>query len=86
MLGTGAFRSFDSAETTVTLGWVLERGLRRRIVDAAGAGLSLREVDAEIVRVDVAAETARRFLVCLAYQGRLRNAQQAVALAQATAR
>ncbi len=85
MLGTDEFRGVRSAETTVTLGWYLERGLRRRqIVDAARAGVSLRIVDAEIVRVDSAAETARRFLDCLAFQGRLRNAGEAVGVAQET--
>lgn len=84
VLGTGAFQGVDSAETTVTLGWILERGVRARVVDAARAGVSLRTVDAEIMRIDEAAETARRFLTCLAYQGRLANAERAVALAQET--
>lgn len=84
--GTGPYRSFDRAETTVSLAWILERGVRERIVDAASAGLSIRMVDAEIARLDVAAETARRFLACLAYQGRLANAARGVAFAQETVR
>jgi cobalt-zinc-cadmium efflux system outer membrane protein len=81
VLGTDAFRGADSAETTVTLGWVLERGVREHIVEAAHAGVALRTLDAEILRLDVAAETAERFVVCLAYQERLDNARQTVALA-----
>lgn len=84
VVGTGAFRGVRSAETTVTLGWVLERGVRARIVDSARAGVGLRMVDAGIVRIDAAAETARRFLESLGQQGRLENAGRAVALAQAT--
>ena len=84
VFGTDTYRSFDSAETTVSLAWILERGVRERIVDAARADVSLRNVDAGIVRIDVAAETARRFLACLAYQGRLANAQQAIELAEGT--
>ena len=82
--GTDAFRGVDSAETTVTLGWILERGVRQRLIDAASAGVSLRTVDAEIIRVDAAAETARRFVVSLAYQGRLLNAVEGVRLAEET--
>jgi cobalt-zinc-cadmium efflux system outer membrane protein len=83
-VGTGAYRGFDSTETTVSLAWILERGVRERRVDAASAGLSLRMLDAEIARLDVAAETAQRFLACLAYQGRLANAARAVTLAEQT--
>src|SRR3970282_1087946 len=55
VLGPDAFRGVDSAETTVTLGWILERGARERIIDAARAGVSLSTIDAEIVRIDAAA-------------------------------
>ena len=84
VLGSDAFHNLDSAETTVTLGWILERGVRERLIDAASAGVSLRTVDAEIARLDAAAETARRFVMCLAYQGRLRNAAEAVRLTEET--
>jgi cobalt-zinc-cadmium efflux system outer membrane protein len=82
--GTDTYHSLDRAEATVTLGWILERGVRDRRIDAASAGVSLRTVDAEIVRLDAAAETARRFVMCLAYQGRLRNAAEAVRLTEET--
>jgi cobalt-zinc-cadmium efflux system outer membrane protein len=85
VLGTGIYRRVDSAETTVTLGWVLERGVRQRLVSTAQANVALRTVDAQILELDVAAETARRFLACLAYQSRLRNAQNAVRFAEETA-
>ena len=84
VLGTDAFRGVKSAETTVTLGWILERGVRRWRGDAASADLSLRNVDAELVRLDTAAETARRFVACLAYQVRLLNAGEAVRIAEQT--
>lgn len=84
VLGTGAHKSFDSAETTVSLAWILERGVRERRVDAAQAGLELGDADAEVARLDAAAETARRFVLCLAYQARLGWAEDAVALARET--
>lgn len=81
-LGTDDFRGARSAETTVSIAWVLERGVRRRQVDAALADVSLRELEARIMRLDAAAETARRFLACLAYQARLVNAAEAIRLAE----
>ena len=84
VFGSGKFRGADNAQTTVTLNWVLERGKRQRRVDAARANVSLRTIEAEIMRLDVAAQTARQFIICLAYQARLLKAAEAVSLAQKT--
>lgn len=81
--GTDDFRGLHSAEATMSLGWVLERGVRQRRVAAAAASLALSTADIEIVRLDAAAETARRFLDCLALQARLQLAAEGVALAEA---
>lgn len=82
--GSDDFRGLKSVESTLTIAWVLERGIRRRQVDAAVADVSLHELEARIVQLDAAAETARRFLACLAYQARLDNALQAIRLAEET--
>lgn len=84
-LGSGDFEGIDSAETTLSLAWVLERGKRERRVDAARAGISLLETEAEIQRLDAAAETARAFLDTLALQERLIRTDDAVVLAEQTA-
>jgi cobalt-zinc-cadmium efflux system outer membrane protein len=83
--GSGDFQGIDGAETTLSLAWVLERGKRERRVDAARASISLLETEAEIQRLDVAAETARAFLDTLALQERLIQTDDAVALAEQTA-
>ncbi len=83
--GSGDFQGIDGAETTLSLAWVLERGKRERRVDAARAGISLLETEAEIQRLDAAAETARTFLDTLALQERLIQTDDAVALAEQTA-
>lgn len=83
-LGTGPFRGARAAEATVTLGFLLERGLRERLVASARADVALRRADAELARLDAVAETARRFVVCLAEQARLEQARAAVELAAAT--
>ena len=83
-LGTGDYRGARGAETTLSIIWSLERGVRRRQIDAARADISLREVEAQIMHLDIAAETARRFLACLAFQARLVNAAEAIRLAGQT--
>ena len=84
VLGTDDFSGVERAQTIVTLGWVLERSRRQRRIDAANANVSLNTVDVEIMRLDVAAQTARLFVICLAYQGRLINGGEAVSQAQET--
>lgn len=80
--GTGPFRGTHSTEATVTLGWILERGTRERIIDAARAGVDVSATEVEIAQLDAAAATARRFIACLLYQARYRNAELGVERAQ----
>jgi len=83
-LGTGEFSGTDNAETTVSIAWVLERGVRQRRVDTARAGVSLLAVEADIMRLDAAAETARLFFSCLAREAEKVSATEAVQLAEET--
>lgn len=82
--GSGELEGFDRSQTTLSLGWVLERSIRRRRVAVAEADSALLLTDAEIVRLDLAAETAQRFLNSLANQARLENTNAAVSLAEET--
>ncbi len=84
VLGTGDFQGIDSAETTISLAWVFERGVREYRVTAAQASASLFGTEAEILRVDIAAETARRFLTVLANYARAATASEAARLAEET--
>ena len=83
-VGSGIYEGFDSAQTTLSLEWVLERRIRKRRVGAAEARSASLVSDAEILRLDVAAETAQRFLTSLASQARLGRADEAVSLAEDT--
>jgi cobalt-zinc-cadmium efflux system outer membrane protein len=83
-LGTGEFTGIDGAETTLSIAWVLEHGVRQRRLETARAGVSLLEVEADIMRLDTAAETARLFFSCLSNQAQMVNAGEAVRLAQET--
>lgn len=73
-LGTNGFRGTRNTEATVSLGWMLERGVRERIVDAARARVDVSAARVAVVQLDAAAETAHRFIDCLVYQERYRNA------------
>ncbi len=84
VLGTGKKKGLDSAQATLSIGWVIERGIRQRYIDAAAAGSSLINAEAELKQLDVAAETARRYLVSLAYQAREVNADKTIQLAEET--
>ncbi len=86
VLGTGDNRGVDSAQATLSISWVVERGVRQRHINAARAGSSLLTVEADVRQLDAAAETARRYLVSLAYQAREVNADKAVQIAQETIR
>ena len=85
-LGTGEFAGIDGAETTLSIAWVLEHGVRQRRLETARAGVSLLDVEADIMRLDAAAETARLFFSCLSNQAQMVNAGEAVQLAQETVR
>jgi cobalt-zinc-cadmium efflux system outer membrane protein len=82
--GQGSLRGFDSAETTLTIGWAIEPRLRDRRIGAAEAQSAGTSLDAQILRLDVAAETAQRFLSCLESQTHLNAADEAVALGERT--
>ena len=68
-LGTGATRGFDQAEVTLTLAGVLERGgkldARRALAQSRIDALAMQR---EAQRLDLLAETARRYLAVAAAQ------------------
>ncbi len=83
-LGTGRNNALRQAQATLSISWVLERGVRQRYINAAQAGTSLIKSEADVKQLDAAAETARRYLVSLAYQARAKIADKTVQLAQET--
>jgi outer membrane protein, heavy metal efflux system len=83
-LGSGSRSSFDTAETTLSLGFMIERGARERRIDVAMAGSELLATERRIQRLDVAAEAARRFVALLERQQALEDARAATNLAEET--
>lgn len=80
VLGSGERSDFDAAEITLSVVLSLEGGARDRRVEAARAGGDLLSTEQRIQRLDVAAETARRFIAVLAAQQGLAEAEEATAL------
>lgn len=84
-LGSGDRRGFSAAQTTLSLRQVLERGARERRMAVARAGLSELEARQAELRIDIAAETARRYYRVLAEQEHLRLTNEASTLARRAA-
>lgn len=85
LTGTGDLRRARGLETTLLLSQVLELGGKReRRQTAAAIRLGLLEADYEILRLDVLAEVARRFVHIVRDQALLAVAREAVTLAERT--
>lgn len=83
-LGTGARSSFDAAETTISLGFLIEHGARKRRLDAAQAGSQLLDTEITVRQLDVAAEATRRYLEILTAQEELGELNRSVQLSEET--
>ena len=84
VFGSGPNDLLRGIQTTATVSLLLEHGLRDSRLAAARAESSLVEADIAIRRLDVAAETTRRFLTCLELQNRLIIAGEGIRLGQET--
>ncbi|MDP1931764.1 MAG: TolC family protein [Gammaproteobacteria bacterium] len=82
VFGTGVAQALSGAQTTASIAWVIEGDLRQRRIDAARTGSLVLAAEAEVMRLDAAAETARHFTRALGHQLHIVAADQAVALAQ----
>lgn len=83
-LGTGSRSSFDAAETTLSLDFILEHGALQRRRESALAGVDVLDAELKIKRIDVAAETSRRFITVLESQQQIVELRRARELAEQT--
>ena len=83
VFGSGKNDMLRGVQSTASVAWVLERGVRESQVSAVRARSSLIESDIAIQRLDVAAETARRYLESLDLQARLVIATDGIELGAA---
>jgi cobalt-zinc-cadmium efflux system outer membrane protein len=85
VLGTGETQGLDAAELTIGLSQLIELGgLREKRVAVARFELEGLETEAHIRRLDVIAETARRFVSLVSQQEEHRLTHLAVDLAEKT--
>jgi cobalt-zinc-cadmium efflux system outer membrane protein len=83
--GSGTLRSFDSAETTIAIGQVIELGgKRRKRTRVASLEGELAGWDYEAKRADVLTETRKSFVDVLAAQERVAVTQELLRLAEQT--
>ncbi|MCK5120929.1 MAG: hypothetical protein KAQ91_03050, partial [Methylococcales bacterium] len=67
-LGTGEYKAFDSAETTLSISWILDGALREKRTAIAFQSKGLIESEQAIKRLDSATQTAHYFIQALSYQ------------------
>lgn len=82
--GTGSRSSLDAAETTLSLDFMLEHGALQRRRESALAGVDVLDAELKIRRIDIAAETTRRFITVLEEQQQIVELRRAHELAQQT--
>lgn len=85
--GSGDFRGFDSAQTTLLLGQLIELGGKRAArIEHASATRDLAAWDYEVRRIDVLVRVAGAFVDVLARQERRRLAEESLELAKSMER
>ena len=86
VLGTGDTSGFDAAELTIGLSQLIELGgLRDKRIASARIGREGLEAEGHIARLDIVAETARRFVSLVSQQEEHRLTHLAVEFAEKTA-
>jgi cobalt-zinc-cadmium efflux system outer membrane protein len=83
-LGSGNFRGIDSAQTTLSVTWVLDNNIKEKRTALATRELILIESERAIKQLDTATQTARYFVKTLSYQESTVIANRAIVLAETT--
>ena len=83
-LGTGEARGLSQANATVSIAWILEGALRQQRIDVAVTGSQVLASQAQIMRLDAAAQTARYYTLALEQQLHREIADAGLQLARET--
>lgn len=83
-LGTGEAQGFSQANATVSIAWILEGARRQQRIDVATTGSQVLASEAQIMRLDAAAQTARYYTLALEQQLHREIADAGLQLAQET--
>lgn len=84
VLGSGNFSGYESAETSLSVSWVLDQSLKEKQSKVALKGTQLIESEQAIMQLNAAAKTARYFLQALSFQQHQVIAQRSIRLAETT--
>lgn len=80
--GSGDYGSFDSAQSTLSINWVMQGSRVESRTATARVAASQVELQQQIAALDLSAQTARLFVQALVEEQRLRLAAQATAQAR----
>lgn len=83
-LGTGEARGLSQANATVSIAWILEGARRQERIDVALTGSQVLAAEAQIMRLDAAAQTARYYTLALEQQLHREIADAGLQLARET--
>jgi len=84
VLGTGVAQGVSDSQTTLSIAWVVEGGLAQRRVDVARTGSLTLAAEAEVMRLDIAAQVARYYMQALAIQLHQQLADEGISYATET--
>lgn len=82
ILGTGNNTGIGNTQATLSIAWVIERGIRQQQIQTARSELSFNQVKADIAQLNAAAETARLYISVLAFQAKETTANKTMQLAE----
>ena len=83
-LGSGDFSGVDSAQTTLSVSWILDQSIKNERVNIASQNKKLIENEQTIQRLDSAAQTAKYFLTALSFQQQILIARRGITFAETT--
>lgn len=79
VLGTGDLQGVKNAQSSLSISWVLDNDVISKRVSVESSKKEIIEIEQQINKIDVAAQTARYFLNTLALQEKLKISNQSVA-------
>lgn len=84
VLGTGNLQGTQNAQSSLSISWVLDNDIISKRVSVESSKKDIIEIEQQIKKIDVAAQTARYFLNTLALQDKLKISIQSVKQLQTT--
>lgn len=78
VLGTGDLQGIKNSQSSLSISWVLDNDVISKRVSVESSKKEIIEIEQQIKKIDVAAETARYFLSTLALQEKLKIAHKSV--------